>query len=177
MRALVFCAGLGTRLRPVVKDCPKCMVKIGDKPILEHILKHLEKHGIEEVMINLHHRPLKFMRYFGTRLTYLYEKELLGEEKTIEVARPWLGDRFVVMNGDTLTNVNITKMIELHNRAKAGKTTFIDNEVNAGTWIYGQGILEAKYQEPGAFWVDMGTPGGLEKARKKYEEVNNLSSL
>ncbi|MCP3686714.1 MAG: NDP-sugar synthase [bacterium] len=184
MKALILCAGLGTRLRPITNKTPKAMVEVGGKPVLEHLVKHLENFGITEVVVNLHYLPDQIYKYFGTRLLYLYEPELLGASETVRRLRGWLaphGGDFIVMNGDTLTNVNIKQMIKEHNtRPPRVMTVFREGEVNAGTWIinsdffnYQHGDINTfnqhSYHEPGVYWQDMGTPEGLKKVRKHEE--------
>lgn len=172
MKALIFCAGNGTRLRPITNKTPKVMVEVGGKPVLEHLVDHLNSHGIHEIIVNLHHKPEKIMNYFGQRLIYFHEPHLLGEENTRELLerRGWLGDEYVVMNGDTLTNVNITAMI-----SQNLTTYFEDDGVYAGTSFYkrGDGTFYTYEKKDGEFWIDMGTPDGLKKAKEHYEKFNN----
>lgn len=181
MKALILCAGYGTRLRPITNSLPKCLVNVAGKPVLQYLVEYLNSYGIVEIFANLHFRPLKIMRRFGTRLVYSFEPELLGAEKTVEGLRKWLGDNFVVMNGDTLTNMNLYRMSELHFRARVSVTAYKEGEVNAGTWIYSNfgNKLTASYQEPDAFWFDVGTPEGLKKANDYFikEKITNLSRL
>src|SRR3990167_4053656 len=112
MRCLILAAGKGTRLG--YKTKPKCMAMVNGKPILEHIVDHLNNYGVTEIIVNLHSNPKKVMDYFGTKLLYFFEPEPLGAEKTILTLHRWLGERFIVMNGDTLTNVNLYEMMRFY---------------------------------------------------------------
>ena len=84
MRAIVLAAGKGERLKEVTSTIPKPMIKIMDKPILEHNINWLNRYGIKNIYINLHHLPNVIKDYFkdgkrwGVRITYSYEPELLG---------------------------------------------------------------------------------------------------
>ena len=75
---MVLAAGLGTRLRPLTNEITKPMVPVLDRPVMGHILDLLDRHGFEEVVANLHYFPESIERYFGKRLTYRFEQELLG---------------------------------------------------------------------------------------------------
>ena len=184
MKALILCAGLGTRLWSLTKSLPKPMIEIGGKPCLEHIIFHLSKFGMTDFMINLHYKPEVFMKYFGDRLIYSYEPVLLGEEGTIDKVKPWFEDYMLVANGDTLTDLDIPEMF----RMSQGKSIqFMDGNIYAGTKIlsptYLSGIDKriSNYYSVDTYWQDIGTPEGLERARKRYERknesTNRLSTL
>jgi NDP-sugar pyrophosphorylase family protein len=180
MRALILCAGKGTRLKPITDQVPKPMVTVSGRPVLEHLVFHLHKHGIKQIMVNLHHMPFEIMEYFGSSLVYSYETELLGEERTIASLSHWLEDRYtVVMNGDTLTNIDITRLYRLSGgrniRSMEGKTY-------TGTMILSPDYFTGDrrfidYHDAELWWQDMGTAKGLAKARKHYEKLSNLSKL
>src|SRR6266700_797199 len=78
MRAMVLAAGLGTRLRPLTYEITKPMVPVLDRPVMEHIIDLLRRHGFEEVIANLHYFPDTIRDYFGEQLSYRFEPELLG---------------------------------------------------------------------------------------------------
>ena len=78
MRAMVLAAGLGTRLRPLTYEITKPMVPVLDRPVMEHILDLLDRHGFEQVIANLHYFPDTIREFFGDRLSYHHEPELLG---------------------------------------------------------------------------------------------------
>ena len=117
---------------------------------MEYLVDHLNSFGITEIMTNLHYRPQDVISHFGGRLLYLYEKRLLGEEGTLRMATPWLNDYTVIMNGDTLTNLNILEMFRM---AKGSPIRHMDKGIYAGTRIikpyYSQG-KEYLYENPSA---------------------------
>lgn len=170
MKTLILCAGLGTRLKPLTNDIPKPMIKVAGKPVLEHLVDHLNEFGITEIIVNLHYKPEKIYKYFGTRLLYFYEPKLLGCMRTIDALRQWMTKDYIVMNGDTLTDVDICQMYQFHKFTKARETAFIDDGICAGTWIYSRFLPgRIAYYEAGSYWQDIGTPEGLKKAREHYE--------
>ncbi len=123
MRAMVLAAGLGTRLRPLTYEITKPMVPVLDRPVMEHILDLLERHGFGEVIANLHYFPDSIRSYFGERLDYHYEPELLGTAGGVRACSEFLGDdAFLVISGDALTDIDLGAMIERH-RSSGGVAT------------------------------------------------------
>ena len=107
MKAMILAAGLGTRLLPLTKDCPKPMLKVAGKPLLEHHVEWLKAAGIREIVINLHHLGEQIEAYFGdghrfgVTIGYSREAVLLDTGGGIAKALPLLGgDPFIWMNGD-----------------------------------------------------------------------------
>src|SRR5947209_17102480 len=78
MRAMVLAAGLGTRLRPLTYEITKPMVPVLDRPVMEHIVDLLDRHGLRDVIANLHYFPETIREHFGDRLAYHEDPELLG---------------------------------------------------------------------------------------------------
>ena len=159
MIGLILCSGRGTRLKEETRYKPKCMVDVGGKPILEHVADHMNKNGIWRIVVNLHSFPEVVMKYFGQRFLYLYEPVPMGEMQTIALVREMFGYQdLMVMNGDTLTDLDLKKAVGrcLTNGTYMG-TTFIPET----------GII--KMAEVKCWWQDAGTPEGLVTARKHYE--------
>ena len=164
MKALILAAGKGTRLG--LRKTPKCMVKVNGKPILEHLVNHLNKAGITEIIVNVHENYEKIFKYFGTRLLYLYEPVLLGEDGTEKILSKWLGDEYIVMNGDTLTNVDINRMQRFHQ----GGVYFQYNERYCGTKLIRSGWVPITWDGDGAYYFDCGTKAKLAKARRFFKQ-------
>lgn len=134
MKAFILSAGLGIRLRPLTNKIPKVMIRIGDKPILEHLIILCRIHKIEEIIINLHHFPEKIKKYFGTgeqwqvKITYSYEPKIMGSAGALKKTEAQLRDEdFFVLNGDVMTNLNLTKMWQYHQK-KDGIATVLIHE-------------------------------------------------
>ena len=150
MIGLCLAAGLGTRLKEEAKDKPKCMVDVGNKPILERIADSLEKAGVDKIIVNLHSFPNVVMDYFGQRFLYLYEPVPMGEANTVAIIKRWFPDKkIMVVNGDTLV------FGKNHNEKRHCGITYYypDGEVDKMT---------------GFDFIDIGTPEGLKKARERY---------
>lgn len=115
---MVLAAGLGTRLRPLTFEVPKPMVPVLDRPVMGHILDLLGEHGFEEVIANLHWFPDSITGYFGDRLTYRYEPELLGTAGGVRGCADFFGqESFLVISGDALTDIDLTALAERHRQA------------------------------------------------------------
>jgi len=115
---MVLAAGLGTRLRPLTNEITKPMVPVLDRPVMAHILDLLEHHGFEEVIANLHYFPESIKRYFGERLSYRFEPELLGTAGGVRGCADFFGDdSFVVISGDALTDVDLSAFAARHREA------------------------------------------------------------
>src|ERR1019366_8801329 len=115
MRAMVLAAGLGTRLRPITYEFPKPMVPVLDRPVMGHIVDLLERHGVEQIVANLHHFPEPIRDYFGERITYRFEPELLGTAGGVRNCADLLGGgTFLVISGDALTDIGLTALLASH---------------------------------------------------------------
>lgn len=126
MRAMVLAAGVGSRLEPLTNQVPKPMVPVANRPVLEHIVALLKKHGITEIYSNLHYLPDSIREYFGdgskfgVNLKFLEEVELSGDAGGVRTCRKELSQGpFLVLMGDLLTDVNLTEIIEQHKSKKA----------------------------------------------------------
>ena len=120
MKAMVLAAGLGTRLRPITFDMPKPMVPVLNRPVMEHILRLLGRHGFNETIANLHWFPELIEAHFGdgvgcgVTLSYSSEEALLGTSGGVRNVADFLGDEFLVISGDALTDLDLTAMREFH---------------------------------------------------------------
>ena len=120
MRAMVLAAGLGTRLRPITYAMPKPMVPVVNRPVMEHIARLLARHGFTETIANLHWFPELIEGHFGDgsefgiELSYSREERLLGTAGGVRNAAGFLGDSFLVISGDALTDIDLAAMREFH---------------------------------------------------------------
>jgi mannose-1-phosphate guanylyltransferase len=120
MRAMVLAAGLGTRLRPITYAMPKPMVPVVNRPVMEHIVRLLARHNFTEAIANLHWFPELIEGHFGdgadfgVELSYSAEKQLLGTSGGVRNVAGFLGDSFLIISGDALTDIDLTAMREFH---------------------------------------------------------------
>ncbi len=129
-KAMIMAAGAGTRLNPLTIKVPKPMVPVVNIPILEFILKHLQKFGINDVIANTHYIADSIQNVYGgeNRLNinfqYVYEPELTGTAGGVKKTEFFFapGKTFIVISGDALTDVNIEKLYEQHKKSGAMAT-------------------------------------------------------
>jgi mannose-1-phosphate guanylyltransferase len=123
MKAMVLAAGLGTRLRPLTYEITKPMVPVLDRPVMEHIVELLARHGFSEVIANLHYFPDSIREYFGDRLSYNLERELLGTAGGVRACASFFGEEsFLVISGDALTDIDLSAFAARHRETGAVAT-------------------------------------------------------
>ena len=126
MRAIVLSAGYGTRLWPLTEDRTKPAIPILGKPLVGYVAEYLAGYGIDEIVVNLHHRPESVRRAlgdgsrFGVKLYYVEEPEILGTSGALDNTREFFErETFVVVNGKIITDINLNAAIETHRKTNA----------------------------------------------------------
>lgn len=128
VKAMILAAGEGTRLRPLTDNCPKPMVPLAGKPLLEYTLGHLRSQGVAQVAMNLHYKPEAVKSYFGDGrgwglpITYSLEKTILGTAGALTPLAHYFKETFLLIYGDMLTDVAVAPLVEFH-RSKGGLAT------------------------------------------------------
>lgn len=129
LRAMVLAAGAGTRLRPLTYETPKPMMPVVNRPVLHHVLDNLARHGIRDVVMNLHMHPEQVKRYcgdgsrWGLQIRYSEEKALLGTAGAVKKVERWLKDGpFLIMSGDGVSDVDLTALWDFHRRKRSFAT-------------------------------------------------------
>jgi mannose-1-phosphate guanylyltransferase len=118
MKAMVLAAGLGTRLRPLTYEITKPMVPVLDRPVMEHIVDLIDRHSFDGVIANLHYFPETIREYFGERISYRFEEQLLGTAGGVRACAEFFGDEpFLVISGDALTDIDLTAFAARHREA------------------------------------------------------------
>lgn len=117
-QAVILCAGLGTRLRPLTDTIPKPMIPLLGKPLLEWNIEQFKKHGVREFFINLHHLPDIIKNHFGdgsgwgVKITYNFEPQLLGTAGGLKKFEDQLDDVFFAIYGDILSLYDYSKYVD-----------------------------------------------------------------
>lgn len=123
-QALILAGGLGTRLRTIVKDRPKAMAEMGEKPFLAHQLNFLRRWGVESVVLCVGYLHEQIQDYFGNgddfglHISYSIEKELLGTAGAIKNAEAMLDERFLALNGDSFLDLDFRQFVQFHQAAR-----------------------------------------------------------
>jgi NDP-mannose synthase len=130
MKTVILAGGKGTRLAPYTTIFPKPLVPIGDRPILEIIIRQLVRHGLGEILLSVGHLGELIEAYFQNghrnipglnRLEYFRERQPLGTAGSLAVI-PGLDETFLAMNGDVLTTLNYQALIAHHRKSGAALT-------------------------------------------------------
>ena len=131
MKAVILAGGEGRRLRPISAGLPKSMVPLLDRPVLEHIIALLQRHGITDLALALRAMPQTVESWFGdgsglgVKLTYFVEREPLGTAGSVKGCMSWLGEEdFLVLHGDIVTGIDLTEAAGFH-RASRGDATLV----------------------------------------------------
>ena len=117
MKAVIMAGGEGTRLRPQTSNLPKPMLPLVGRPMMEHIVSLLRRHGITDIVVTVAFLPNAIRSYFGdgselgVRMVYATEETPLGTAGSVRNAREQLTERFLVISGDVLTDIDLTSMI------------------------------------------------------------------
>src|ERR671936_21663 len=128
MKSVVMAGGEGTRLRPLTSNQPKPMVPVVGKPCMEHIVELLHSHGLDDVIVTVAFLPQAIRSYFGdgetlgVNIEYSVEESPLGTAGSVRLASAKLDDTFIVISGDALTDVDLTKIVDFHRRKEAAVT-------------------------------------------------------
>ena len=155
--------GEGTRLRPLTANQPKPMLPMANVPMAEHVVNLLRRHGFEEIVVTLGFLASTIRTYFGdgselgVRLVYATEETPLGTAGSVLNASDELDDRFLVISGDVLTDVDLTALVEFHEK-QGGVATLaleaVENPLEFGIVILdADGRVERFLEKPG--WGDV----------------------
>lgn len=118
---VLMAGGLGSRLRPLTNECPKPLLKVGSKPILETIMESFVEHGFRRFYIAVNYRAEMIKHYFqdgsrwGVKIDYLHEDKQLGTAGPLGLLPETPTQPVLVMNGDLLTRVNFQQLLDFHN--------------------------------------------------------------
>lgn len=134
MKAFVFAAGLGTRLKPITDTMPKALVPIQQKPLLGHVMERLQRCGVTEFVVNIHHfgeQIVNYIHQYWNQTSVLISDEreaLLETGGAVKKAIPLLGNEsFLIHNVDILSNAHLDQLYTEHNTKKAAATLLVSN--------------------------------------------------
>ena len=125
---VIMAGGKGTRLMPHTQNCPKPMVLVGGKPMLEHIIERGKLEGFNHFVLAIHHLGHLIETHFGNgerrgvKIDYLREQSPLGTAGALGLLNPKPDVPFVVTNGDVMTDIRYGELLDFHNRYKASAT-------------------------------------------------------
>src|SRR6266508_2576845 len=144
MKAVIMAGGEGSRLRPLTSNMPKPMLPLLNLPMMEHIVGLLKRHGFDDIVVTVAFMANAIRTYFGdgsefgVRMVYASEEQPLGTAGSVRNAMEELDDRFLVISGDVLTDVDLSKIVNFHDEHKAVATiglSHVDNPLEFGIVI------------------------------------------
>ncbi|HET7440882.1 MAG TPA: nucleotidyltransferase family protein [Terriglobales bacterium] len=160
MKAMVFAAGLGTRLRPLTNDRPKALVEIEGRSLLEITLARLKGFGVREVIVNVHHfaemvaEYLKAHKNFGMRVEISHEEVLLDTGGGLKKAA-WFfqedgsDEPFIVHNVDVISTIDLRRMVEFHKENEALATLAVKDRETVRYLLFDQNLQLCGRQRDG----------------------------
>tara|TARA_B100000676_G_scaffold225703_1_gene223349 strand:- start:74 stop:1159 length:1086 start_codon:yes stop_codon:yes gene_type:complete len=143
---VIMAGGQGTRLRPHTENCPKPLMMVGNKPMLEHIIIGAREEGFQHFILAVHYLGNMIEDYFGdgsrwnVRIEYLHEELPLGTAGALGLLSPRPEEPFVVSNGDVLTDIRYGDMLDYHCR-NSGSATMA---VRMYEWQHSFGVVQTK---------------------------------
>ncbi len=135
-KAVIMAGGFGTRLRPITSNLPKPMVPMLNVPMMEHIVNLLKKHDIGNVVSLLYYQPEKITGYFGSgsafgiSMDYMQAQADFGTAGAVRYAAEKLGERFIIISGDVLTDFDLTAALRFHEERGAKATIVLTKAQN-----------------------------------------------
>ena len=156
MKAVVMAGGEGSRLRPLTSSMPKPLVPVAGRPIMEHILLHLRRHQLRDVVATVQYMGASIRNYFGdgsdqgVSLTYSVEDSPLGTAGSVMLARQQLNEPFVVISGDSLTDIDLGAAARFHRERKALATIVlkpVPNPLEYGVVVVDEGGAVQRFIE------------------------------
>lgn len=147
MQVIIMAGGEGSRLRPLTCGRPKPLVPVLNKPVMEHAINLLKKHGLTDIGVTLQYLPDEIKDYFGdgsefgVSLKYFIEETPLGTAGSVKNAEDFLKETFMVISGDALTDFNLTQALTYHKEKQAMATlvlTRVEYPLEYGVVITGE---------------------------------------
>ncbi len=127
MKAIILAGGKGTRLAPYTTILPKPLLPIGDLPILEVLLRQMRHHGVDEAILAVGYLEELMRAFFqkgerlGMKISYSFEKQPLGTAGPLSLVAD-LNETFLVSNGDVLTTLDFSELVDFHHQSQAVAT-------------------------------------------------------
>ncbi len=125
MKAVIMAGGFGTRIQPLTINLPKPMIPLVNRPIMEHIIGLLKRHGISDLVLLLYHQPEIIKNYFGdgsefgVHISYVTPLEDFGTAGAVKAAAKFLTERFLIISGDLLTDFDLSRVLAFHQERQA----------------------------------------------------------
>jgi dTDP-glucose pyrophosphorylase len=143
---VIMAGGLGTRLLPHTESCPKPLLLVADKPMLEHIIERAKQDGFNQFVLAVHYLGHMIEEYFGNgerlgvQIDYLREESPLGTAGALGLLSPFPDGPFVVTNGDVITDIRYGELLDFHTKHAAAATM----AVRVHEWQHPFGVVQTQ---------------------------------
>src|SRR5207247_2569163 len=158
VKAVIMAGGEGSRLRPLTSNQPKPMMPLVNRPMMEHVVGLLKRHGFDDIVMTLAFMPNAIRTYFddgsefGVRMVYATEEQPLGTAGSVRNAMDELDERFLVVSGDVLTDIDLARIVAFHEEHDALATiglVAVENPLEFGIVITrDDGSIERFLEKP-----------------------------
>lgn len=186
MKAMIFAAGLGSRLKPFTSQMPKALVPVAGIPMLEILIKHLKKNNVNEIIINTHHFAnqvkdfLEQNNNFDCEIAISDESDLLLDTGGgLQKALWFFNDNqpFLVQNVDVLSNINYSQMLVTHNKANALATLAVSNRASSRYLLFDQSMQLCGWENVSTQEVKMSVDLKSELKRFAFSGIHILNPI
>lgn len=156
-KAIILAGGKGTRMKPMTDMLPKPMLRINNKPILEHNIDLLKRHGIKDIVLSIGYCGENIKEYFGdgsqlgVNISYVEEETPMGTGGPLNLIRGQINDTFILMNGDELKDIDLEDMFMFHRRNKGTATlalTTVEDPSSYGVAVMNGNKIRAFIEKP-----------------------------
>jgi len=147
-KAIILAGGQGNRMKPMTNFIPKPMMRIHDKPLLEHNINLVKKHGVKDIIISIGYKGEQIKEYFGdgkqfgVNITYIEETSPLGTAGPLNLLKDKIKDTFLLMNGDELKEIDLEDMFTFHRKNKGIATIALTTVEDPS--IYGVAVMNGQ---------------------------------
>jgi len=166
MKIVILAGGKGRRLKPYTTSFPKPLMPVGDKPILEILVRQMASYDQKDIILAVGHLAELIMSFlgdgiqYGVKIKYSREDEPLGTIGPLSLIRDELKETFLVINGDTLTDLNYSKLLNSHKNSKCISTIALTKreiEIDFGVPTLNEKSMIVKYDEKPKISYNVGT--------------------
>jgi dTDP-glucose pyrophosphorylase len=154
---ILMAGGLGTRLQPLTESCPKPLLKVGGKPLLETILENFIEQGFRQFYFSVNYKAEMIIEYFGdgsrwaVDIRYLHENQCMGTAGAIGLLPAQPKEPIIMMNGDILTKINAVQLLNFHNKSLAEATICVKeqhSQIPYGVVVFDKNRLKRIDEKP-----------------------------
>lgn len=178
MRAVILCAGFGTRLGDLTQECPKPLLKIGSQSILERQILSLKKIGVKNIYINLHYLAEQIVKKIGdgsrlgVEVEYLHEEIPSGTAGGVKIFEKFFnkGEDFFVLYGDIVTNENLERLSKFHKKNGAALSFYVHEREGSNSLVEldENGLVSNFLERP-----SLAERGNFKRSKEKKSYVNS----